>query len=51
MRRFLLLLATLLIAAQWKKDFPRNEDVKKTDSTLVLKNTSLDIPPMNWRRM
>lgn len=66
------------VVAQWKRDFPNNEDVKKgkwliehyfidfydeafnvllegnyriverTDSTMVLKNTELEIPLMTW---
>ena len=66
------------VVAQWKRDFPNNEDVKKykwiieqffidhyddafevllegrykiverTDSSMVLKNLSLEIPPMVW---
>lgn len=66
------------VVAQWKRDFPNNEDVKKykwiieqffidhyddafevllegrykiverTDSSMVLKNLSLEIPPVVW---
>lgn len=69
------------VVAQWKRDFPTNEDVKKgkwmmdhyfsdfygdafevllegkyrivesTDSTIVLKNLSLEIPLMTWKRL
>jgi len=69
------------VVAQWKRDFPNNEDVKKqkwmmehyftdyyddafevllegkyriverTDSTMVLKNTELEIPLMTWKRI
>ena len=69
------------VVAQWKRDFPHNEDVKKgkwmmehyfidfyadsfdmllegnyrlverTDSTIVLKNLSLEIPQRTWKRI
>ena len=69
------------VVAQWKRDFPNNEDVKKqkwmmehyftdfygdafevllegnyriverTDSTMVLNNTELEIPLMTWKRI
>jgi hypothetical protein len=69
------------VVAQWKRDFPTNEDVKKykwimehyftdyyddafevllegkyriverTDSTMVLKNTELEIPLITWKRI
>ena len=69
------------VVAQWKRDFPHNEDVEKgkwmmehyfqdfygdafevllegayrimerTDSTMVLKNLSLGIPLMTWKRI
>lgn len=69
------------VVAQWKRDFPTNEDVKKgkwmmehyftdfygdafevllegnyriverTDSTMVLNNTELEILHMTWKRI